>query len=398
VPVSKTEAIGDFLRGKAPPDLAALYDRDLEVQVLVAQDGGEKIDREYQGRPYSVYTDGPDEWRSFRIPGNARGDPVDNDTLMTFDLSRHAEAIGLSGWDWRNRVSRWVAFDFDSIVGHAAGLTEEELSEVLKKAMAIPWVSVRKSTGGEGYHLYVCFAEPISTANRSEHAALARAVLSQMSTLIEYDFNAKVDVFGGIAWVWARRIDGTDGLTLIKQGEPLKDVPAGWRENLPVATGRRRRTVPQVLLTKDRRPDRDRLFDELTGDKVPLDSEHERLIDWLREQRAPMSWHADRNMLVTHTYWLKEAHKALKLRGPFETVSTGRNKTTDFNAYVFPLRNGAWVVRRYGKGVAEATTWHRDRSGHTRSYLNLDPLVKGSGAGFSLFIPLRTPNTPTGGI
>ena len=64
-------------------------------------------------------------------------------------------------------------------------------------------------------------------------------------------------------------------------------------------------------------------------------------------------------MLVTHTYWLKEAHKALGFKGTFETSARAGAKSTDINCFAFPLRNGAWVVRRYGNGTAEAPTWAR---------------------------------------
>ena len=163
---------------------------------------------------------------------------------------------------------------------------------------------------------------------------------------------------------------------------------------MPVVAAKRR-TVPQLIAAEDPRSDRDRLFDELTGDKIPLDAEHHRLLDWLREQRAPWSWNQDQHMLVTHTYWLKEAHKALGLKGPFETVSTGRNKTTDINCYAHPLRNGAWVVRRYTPGVAEAATWGKDKGGWTRCFLNRDPVAKGRGTGVLSHHPRYEPPTLT---
>jgi hypothetical protein len=195
--VTKTEAVGYFLRLKTHPDLAGLYNASMEVQVSVAQDGGDKIQKEFRGRQYAAYTDGRgNEWKSFRIPLNANSEPEDNDGEMLFNLEAHVEGIGLTGWDWRNRVSRYCGFDFDGIAGHAEGhrgkLTDEELAEVKKKAMEIPWVTVRKSTGGNGIHLYV-FLPDVPTANHTEHAALARAVLGQMSAVVGYDFQAKVD-------------------------------------------------------------------------------------------------------------------------------------------------------------------------------------------------------------
>ena len=250
--------------------------------------------------------------------------------------------------------------------------------------MEIPWVTVRKSTGGNGIHLYV-FLPDVPTANHTEHAALARAVLGQMSALVGYDFRAKVDACGWILWVWHRKMRGTDGLALLKQGEPLLYIPPDWRDHVPVVTGKARRTMPQILQVEDTRSDRDRLFDELTGQQlnVGLDAEHEKLIDFLRDNPSAWSWNQDHHMLVTHTYWLREAHKALGLKGTFETLSTGRTQSTDINCFAFPLRNGAWVVRRYGNGTAEAPTWSKDRQGYMRCFLNRDPDLTGrlQGAG-----------------
>lgn len=386
--VTKTEAVKHFLTEKTHPDLADLYNSSMELQVSVAQDGGEKVQQEFKGRQYAAYTDGRTSWKSFRIPLNANSIPEDNDGELRYNLEAHAEGIGLTGWDWRDKVSRWVGFDFDSIAGHAEGhrgkLTDEELSEVKAKAMAIPWVTVRKSTGGNGIHLYV-FLPDVPTVNHSEHAALARAILSQMSACVGFDFKAKVDACGWILWVWHRKMLGTDGLRLLKQGEVLRDIPPDWRDHLDVVSGRRRRTMPQVIKIEDTRSDRDRLFDELTGQQLntPLDADHEKLIDFLRENHLGWSWSSDHHSLSTHTASLKKAHAALGLKGPFETVSTGRDPQ-DINCFCFPLRNGAWVVRRHGNGTAESGTWRPDRAGYMRCFLNREPdlpdVAKAAGA------------------
>jgi hypothetical protein len=391
-PVTKTEAIKYFLTKYAHADLAALYDPGLEVQVIVAQDGGDKVDKEYNGRRYSVWTDARTEWKSFRIPLNANIAPEDNDGPMLFNLEAHVEGIGLTGWNWRRRVSQWCGFDYDSISGHAEAhsrkLTDEQLDEVKKKAMQIPWVTVRKSTGGNGIHLYA-FLPEVATANHTEHAALARWVLDQMSALVGYDFKAKVDACGEVLWIWHRKMLGTDGLALIKQGDVLRDIPPDWRAHVPVVTSKRR-TVPQLIAAGGPGSDSDRLLDELTGDETPLDAEHNRLIDWLQEHGAPGSWDKDKQMLITHTYWLKEAHKALGLKGPFETISTGRHKRTDTNCFAYARPFGVWIVRRYTPGVAEAATWHKDKGGWTCCYLNRAPISRGRAPGFSITIPLRT--------
>jgi hypothetical protein len=372
--VTKTEAVGYFLRLKTHPDLAGLYNASMEVQMSVAQDGGDKIQKEFRGRQYAAYTDGRgNEWKSFRIPLNANSEPEDNDGEMLFNLEAHVEGIGLTGWDWRNRVSRYCGFDFDGIAGHAEGhrgkLTDEELAEVKKKAMEIPWVTVRKSTGGNGIHLYV-FLPDVPTANHTEHAALARAVLGQMSAVVGYDFQAKVDAVGVVLWVWHRKMRGTDGLALLKQGEVLKDIPPNWREHVPVVTGKRRKALP-AFVAESGTDDLERTFEELTGqrNRVPLDEDHRKLTRWLEEHRFACFWNADHHMLQTHTRGLQEAHKALGLKGAFITVSPGSDPGIQ-NCFCFPDRDGAWVVRRYSQGVREDVGWDSDRMGYARCYFN----------------------------
>ena len=121
-------------------------------------------------------------------------DPEFTDYELRWPLDLHAEGIGMTGWDWEERKSRWVAFDVDSIVGHAAGvgISDEDLERVKKAAESLPYVEVRRSTGGKGLHLYV-YLDGIPTANHTEHAALARCVLGMMSEQCGFDFASHVD-------------------------------------------------------------------------------------------------------------------------------------------------------------------------------------------------------------
>src|SRR6516165_4653110 len=157
---TRTQVIKSFLEQRTLPDLAALYNRNMEVQVLVAQDNGERIEDEFQGIRWQGWrgSDGS-IWKSFRIPYKANTEPEYEDKPMSFDLAQHADGIGMTGWDWVNRVSRWVAFDFDAILGHSTThkkkLSEEELEEVQQYVREIDWVTIRKSTSGKGLHLYV---------------------------------------------------------------------------------------------------------------------------------------------------------------------------------------------------------------------------------------------------
>src|SRR5581483_8884826 len=116
--------------------------------------------------------------------------------------------------------------------------------------------------------------------------------------------------------------------------------------------------------------------DQLTGQRpiIKLDDDHLRVLDFIRERsRGHSWWDSDHHMLVTHTTLLKEAHDELQLRGPFSTVATGKDRGADHNCFAFPLRRGAWAIRRYSPGVAEAPTWEQDGQGWTRCFFNRDP-------------------------
>lgn len=373
--LKRSEAIKNFLMASTHADLAALYTSAMECQVNVAQDNGTRVDGEYKGRQWVGWSDGLTTWKSFRIPNSANTEPIDNDYEIRWDLAQHAEGIGMTGWDWQNRLSRWVGFDFDAIVGHsekhAAKLANDALLQVEQAAREIDWVTVRRSTSGKGYHLYV-FLDPIPTANHTEHSALARSILGMMSAEVGFDFQAKVDAQGGNMWIWHRKMRNTNGLELIKPGNILYEVPKHWRDHIQVITGKRKKILPTNL--EHATSTEESLFEETCGQvtKVNLNEEHKRLILWLNEHGFQSYWNTDYHMLITHTYGLAKAHEALQLKGVYKTLSEGRDQG-DQNCFMFPLPDGAWVVRRYSTGVLEAETWDQDRNGYTRCFFNRVP-------------------------
>lgn len=379
--MNRSEAIKAFLTAKTHADLAGLYNRNMEVQVIVAQDGGQRVaelEGDYRGRNANSYTDGMTTWRPFRIPAEAHAVPVDNDYKLNYDMEAHALGIGMTGWDWLNRVSRWVAYDFDAISSHHSDkhlkqLADHELDQIREQVTQLPWVTIRKSTSGKGLHLYV-FTPEVSTENHTEHAALGRAILGMMSAITGFDFSAKVDICGGNMWVWHRKMLGTDGLSLIKQGEVLRDIPPNWRDHVKVVTRRKNKVIPQWIEEQES-TDAESAFMELCGQrpKTPLDDDHKKLIQWFHDNGATSWWEADHHMLVTHTYWLKQAHEELGLKGHFETMATGKEKGCDHNCFAFPLRNGAWAIRRYSRGVKEHDSWEQDGAGWTRCFYNKEP-------------------------
>jgi hypothetical protein len=369
--ILKSVAIKKILEAKTHPDLACLYNLGMECQVNVAQDGGERVDGEFRGRKWHGFSDGLTTWKSFRIPYKAYSEPEFTDVPLKFDLESHVEAIGMTGWDWQKKVSRWFAYDFDALVGHSVKhskkLTNEQLQEVVAAARKIEWVTIRKSTSGKGIHLYV-FCDNFRTSNHHEHAACGRAVLGQLSALTGFSFVSKVDICGGNMWVWHRKMVGTDGLELIKKGSILTKEPPNWRDHIQVVKGTRRKNLPQVIEDGGSAD----IFEDLTSQRprIPLDEEHKKLIEFLRNTNALWWWDQDHHMLITHTIHLKEAHEELNLRGYFETISTGKERGVDHNCFLYPLRKGAWAVRRYSPGVAEHDSWDQDGQGWTRCYFN----------------------------
>ena len=166
----RVDAIQEFLL-RTPSPMAKLYTQDMEVQVNVSQGEGIRETGTYRDRKYTYWTnpDTGERWRNIRIPRKANSDPeYDLDTPQSFSLSKRAEGIGMTGWDWKNRQSKWVGFDFDSLINHKDGITDEEMTRIKNLCYEIDYICVLKSTSGKGLHLYLFFDEPFDTENHNE--------------------------------------------------------------------------------------------------------------------------------------------------------------------------------------------------------------------------------------
>jgi hypothetical protein len=351
----------------------------METQVNVSAGKGWPVD----GKK-STYTDGLDEWFNIRIPKNANSDPEFKDYELRFPLDLHADAIGATGWDWAARKSRWLGFDFDSITGHAAGvgIKDDELERVKEAACALPWVEVRRSTGGNGLHLYVYFDDAgVPTENHTVHAALGRAVLGMMSSETGFDFSSHIDACGGNMWIWARKMTRENqGLLQIKPAaQPLllKDLPVNWRDHVEVVTRKRSKIRINGVETEGTQDP----FEELASSRrrIDLDDKHKQILDELRASGFTTVWVPDYHMLQTHTCafqkLMEDKKKELGLVGFFKTISEGKDPGTQ-NCFAFPLENGGWKVYLYGQGRAEAETWEQDGQGWTTCYFNKQPNLK----------------------
>lgn len=360
------------------PDLIDRYlehGTNLETQVMVAADDGFPV----AGRRGS-FTDGLHEWWHIRIPRKADSEPEFNDYQLNWPIDPHVESIGSTGWDWKARRSCWVGFDFDSIVSHApgVGVTDEELERVKDAAKNIPWLEVRRSSGGGGLHLYAIFdKEGIECENHTVHAALARSVLGMMSSETGFDFSGRLDVCGHVLWLHSRKCNQKNrGFELLKAAtEPLTKLPENWRAHIEVVTHKR----SKIRLGAVSESHRD-AFESLTTSQriVPLDETHKKIIEALHEAGFTAIWVQDHHLLQTHTaglQYLIENCPELNLKGFFKTVSLGKDPGGP-NCFLFPLEDGAWRVYRFGPGTVEDSTWEQNGEGYTTCYFNKQPNLK----------------------
>ena len=195
----------DFLKSQ-PPHLKKLWHSSIGTQL-------------------SFTNEVPEDKRELRIPhdGNGKhGEPYFDDTAYHPPLDQLL-ALGVSGWDWADKRSRYVTFDLDSLLGHVKGLTPERLAEIVDKLKQVPWVEIVKSKGGKGYHVRVYF-DPLPIANtHTEHAHNAERALAHLSAVTGIDLQAEVDVCGAIAWLW-HRDTSADGFALIKDSTQTLDL------------------------------------------------------------------------------------------------------------------------------------------------------------------------------
>jgi hypothetical protein len=353
-----------------PTDLAGRYYAGLETQVNVQQTGEQATDK--NGRLTPMFTDGASTWYNYRIDS-----AEDAAKRQTYDLAKYYDSIGISGYDPVRGVAIGAGFDFDSLVGHKAGLSQDRLDALLDALRRLPYVEVRRSTGGSGYHIWVWFdpeALP-QVDNRAEHKALARAVLHQMCEETGHDFEADIDCCGSILWICARRATPENqGLSLVREAEsPLTDYPRNWREHLEVVKGKRRRTKLHPCLTDEEADAIDDAYRDRP--RTPLGTAHRRFIDQLHEVGYDAVWNQDLGCLNTHTYGIKLVKERFGLKGIFDTVSEG-NDPAKPNCCMFPLPVGGWRVCRFNEGAREASTWETSPNGWTTCTINETPSLE----------------------
>lgn len=335
--------------------------RDMETQILCDSHGEPVPDS-------NKYTDGSQVWGPMRWPYRAATEEASySDPPITFLLSEHLVAIGSTGWDWKNKRSRWLGYDFDSIAGHAegVGVSDEELERVVDRAPS--WVEIIRSTRGNGRHLYILFDENDcpTTNTHTEHAALARAFLPILSASSGLDLSTSVDVCGSVLWIHHRNATRENaGYSLVRPADRLltvADCPPHWQDHLEVITGGRNKVRVRGF-DGEEQVGGDAL-DQMTEAHavVKLDEDHLALLDALQDSGYTCLWVADHNLAQTHTGALKSVYDRLEsagkpLKGLFDTNSPGGDPGKP-NCFMRPRQNGAWDVYRFGQGTNEHPLW-----------------------------------------
>ncbi len=342
-------------------ELTDLYTPEMEVQVNVAQLEGRRIPGT-QSIKYINENTG-EQWAPFRIPW---GDKEYTDIPIHFDLIERFQAIGISGWNFVEKQSHWVAYDFDSVVNHAQGISEETLGQLVEHCSKLPYLDIVRSTSGLGYHIYVHFSKPVPTENRTEHAALAKSLLSILTIESGFDWQANIDCVGNMFWIASTKQDGTNGLSYIKERDtpfPVEKIPAHWKD---MAKKNKKYCKGKNVDSKE--------VEKAIGsvNKKELDEDHRALLNWFLEKARKVYWfETDSNMLVCHTQDLEKAFTDLGIKGVFKTNSNSHDP--EQNCFAFPLENGAWIVRRFSKGCQENGVWFQDVNGWTSAYLGKTP-------------------------
>jgi hypothetical protein len=345
------------------PALIELWGQDpgrFETQIMCHKMGTKVPDSNKYECDGEIF--GPTRW-----PYDPAGDANYSNPPITYVVKDRLKCIGITGWDWKNRQSISLGYDFDSIIEHAegVGIADEEIAKL--DQIDVPWLEVIRSTRGNGRHIYIRFQEPYPiTQTHTEHAALARAFLPLIAKHTGLDIEASVDVCGSILWI--HHDDATkenQGYALIKPATQLltvDHVPPNWRDNLEVVNGSRTKVKVQGW-TSDGKATKGDELDEMTQAhaKVDLDETHLKILDDLEATGHSSLWVHDHWLWQGHTGGLKKvfddwAERGTPMRGLFDTNTLDGDPGKP-NAFARPKPDGAWDVYRFGEGTEECEIW-----------------------------------------
>jgi hypothetical protein len=328
------QAIENFLTNRIEdsPFLLSRYTTDLETQVMTTTDGE-------AGEAPGTYTDGTNVWGNKRWPYQAGTDPNYGDPPLGFSPAAFVEKVGTTWWDYVGKQSVAVGIDIDSLEGHAETTTTNDadgIEQIIDRLKALDYVTIVRSTGGKGIHVYVFFDEAngLPTAkNHHEHTIVARRTLELISGDIGYDLKSHVDCVGSVFWIWSKSSPADhEGFSVIKKGTKLDGS----------------RLAAITLPTPSVRGSNPTDFET-----VDLDEDHKRILEAIASQNFYYNIRADMNLIHTHTCAIKAAiEQGLEIRGDFVTNSNGGDPMTA-NCFMAPQENGVFRVYRFGQSQHE---------------------------------------------
>lgn len=272
---------------------------------------------------------GPMRW-----PYNSDTEPNYSDPPIQFNIATRLKAIGTSWWDWKNKRSIGVGFDFDSLIDHPAdtvGIDQSEIDKLDK--LDIPWIEIIRSTRGNGRHIYIWFdpANAPITQNHVEHSAIARSFLPLLAEHTGLDIDMNVDCKGLIMWIHhvnaTRENRGYECIKPATQNLTADHVPPNWRDNLEVVSGSRSRVRVQGWTADGSQTKGDELDDMTQAySRVELDETHLKILEALEGTGHTCLWVHDHHLWQGHTGGLKKvyedfAERGTPLRGLFDTNS-----------------------------------------------------------------------------
>ena len=366
MPSTIRQGIQAFLKAREAesPYLIPMWSPEMETQIMV-HPGSNAVNEDSEGGPW---TDGEQIWKNHRWPYKAGSAPYYNDETLRFDPGVHLTRVGSTWWNFVQKKSVAVVFDIDVDDEHAASTTTvgmSQLDSIVERLSALPYLTLVRSTGGRGVHVY-CKFDPKDlpdAANHGEHTQVSLAVLAKMCEDVDYDFSQHIDVKGVVAWFWADSSpEGHPGFSLIKAATDALGA-ADIVEYLNALPQRKKATVTSV---------------NSKGEVHPIEPEHREILEALEKTGYSFIWQPEFNMAHTHTCALKQvfderAQAGNPLKGMFETVSQGTDRSKP-NCYITTRPDGAFKVARFGNATAEHDLW-QTRDQDTWCYFNSPVLV-----------------------
>jgi hypothetical protein len=350
------------LYGHNNPTLLARWGEnphDLETQILCRKNGTPLDNGKFEDNG-EIF--GPTRW-----PYDAMGNANWNNPPIQYIIRNRMRAIGSTWWDWVNKRSIGLGFDFDSLLDHGegVGISEEELDKIDK--IETEWLEVVRSTRGNGRHLYIWFQDPYpETLNHDEHAALARAYLPLIAKYTGLDIENNVDCCGSVLWFHHENSTPENrGYELIKPATQILDrrfVPPNWKDHLEVVSGGRSKVRVQGWTADGSQTKGDEL-DEMTEAfaRVELEEIHIAVLEALEQTGHSSLWVHDHHLWQGHTAGLKEVFEDFKDRGhPLKGLYDTNSQDSDPgkpNCFMRPKPGGGWDVYRFGHGAEECELW-----------------------------------------